>query len=103
MGIPIVSEKYLLARLKAGKEIDHELYLMTVVVHPRPHIDMFVLHCFLYTYLPQWWLTLLTKKPAVKVAVLPRSCSPRKLRGDSAMSRSRLALTGTRPAMIKTL
>jgi len=30
MGIPIVSEKYVLARLKAGKEIDHMPYLMEV-------------------------------------------------------------------------
>jgi hypothetical protein len=28
MGIPIVSEKYILARLKAGKEVDHTPYLM---------------------------------------------------------------------------
>ena len=32
MGIPIVSEKYILARLKAGREIDHSAYLMV----PRP-------------------------------------------------------------------
>jgi len=30
MGIPIVSEHYLLARLKAGREIGHEPYLMQV-------------------------------------------------------------------------
>jgi hypothetical protein len=31
MGIPIVCEKYLLDRLKAGKEIDHAPYLMEVL------------------------------------------------------------------------
>ena len=32
MGIPIVSEKYLFDRLKAGTEIDHTPYLMEVVL-----------------------------------------------------------------------
>ena len=46
MGIPIVSEKYILARLKAGREIEHSAYLM--VPHsqqlrssPPPQISCF--------------------------------------------------------------
>ena len=47
MGIPIVSEKYLLARLKAGKEIDHEPYLMTVESTPAHRFICLFYICFL--------------------------------------------------------
>jgi hypothetical protein len=67
---------------------------------------MFVLHLF-FVNIPAAVvvdvLTLLTNGKSAVKDVLSRSCSQRELREDSAMSRSRLALTGTRPAMINTL
>ena len=40
MGIPIVCEKYLLDRLKAGKDIDHVPYLMEVFTQCHPMLVM---------------------------------------------------------------